>query len=198
MNVRLARSTGFVATAILLLAGSAVPASAGQMVRFKNGFEMQANAIRFDGDMAYLVLDGGSEIGFPKDVLDIVEQDETFGGEVFEMSGRNKVRKHFLLNGLEVETPRAAVQAMNPEASKEEQKKILFESAGGASIGPGGMNVGFTYDGKTGRTGQNAMYKRDSETEIGVPNSPTLRGGLPKRQRLTPTLGAKLAEQYKK
>ena len=53
------------ATALLL----AAPALAGQRIEFKNGQVLVVKRVRFEGEVAYLTLADGSEIGFPRALI---------------------------------------------------------------------------------------------------------------------------------
>jgi len=189
--------------AILIVAGSCAPALAEELVRFKSGFEMQAHAIHYEGEMAILTLDGGSEIGFPKSILDLVVQDESIPGEVYEMFGRNKLKYHFMANGTPITSPRAAV-TVDPsmgEKAPETPREALLALGDTSNIGPGGMNVGFSYDGKTGRTGRNAKVVMDGSTELVGEKlwqfvGPGSRQVVPAR-RLSPSMLPELRDRHK-
>jgi len=47
----------------------AAPALAGQRIEFKNGQVLVVQRVRYEGDVAYLTLADGSEIGFPKALI---------------------------------------------------------------------------------------------------------------------------------
>lgn len=62
-----------VAVALLtLLAG--VMAEAGERVKFKNGHSIVVESVRIEGDIVYLTTSDGSEAGFPKALVELVEE----------------------------------------------------------------------------------------------------------------------------
>ncbi len=54
---------------LLAVAAIAVPAVAGQRIEFKNGQVLVVQRVRYEGDVAYLTLADGSEIGFPRALI---------------------------------------------------------------------------------------------------------------------------------
>ena len=63
----------FVALAALaILAGAS--ASAGERVKFKNGHSIVVESVRVEGDIVYLTMSDGSEAGFPKVLVELVEE----------------------------------------------------------------------------------------------------------------------------
>jgi len=67
---------------LLLAAGSvlfaglygAPPTRADELIRFKSGYEMMVLSHREEKGMIIVTLDGGGEVGFPKNVLDLLEE----------------------------------------------------------------------------------------------------------------------------
>ena len=60
------------AAALLLLAGAT--AEAGERVKFKNGHSIVVEGVRIEGEVVYLTMSDGSEAGFPKALVEIVEE----------------------------------------------------------------------------------------------------------------------------
>lgn len=60
---------GLIAPLVLL----APAARADELLRFKSGYEMMAVSHREERGMIIVTLDGGGEVGFPKDALEFVE-----------------------------------------------------------------------------------------------------------------------------
>ncbi len=54
---------------LLAVLALAVPALAGQRIEFKNGQVLVVQRVRYEGDVAYLTLADGSEIGFPRALI---------------------------------------------------------------------------------------------------------------------------------
>jgi hypothetical protein len=59
------------AVAVILLAACLFTATAGEMVKFKNGHQMVVRKSAIEGDTIYLTLEDGSVLGFPKDLVSI-------------------------------------------------------------------------------------------------------------------------------
>ena len=57
---------------LLLLVGS-LAAGAGERVKFKNGHSIVAEAVRVEGEIVFLTMSDGSEAGFPKALVEMVE-----------------------------------------------------------------------------------------------------------------------------
>ncbi|GEM_PF-6964166 len=62
------RRTSFLLVLLAILA-LAVPALAGQRIEFKNGQVLVVQRVRYEGEIAYLTLADGSEIGFPRALI---------------------------------------------------------------------------------------------------------------------------------
>ena len=60
----------------VLFAGfySAPPSRADELIRFKSGYEMMVLSHREEKGMIIVTLDGGGEVGFPKNVLELLEE----------------------------------------------------------------------------------------------------------------------------
>lgn len=85
--------------ALAVLVCGIAPAGAAQVVRFKTGFEMLATSVRYDGEMIILTLEGGSQVGFPKWVIEEVSLDQSTPGFTTDRFDRNKVRDLQTLGG---------------------------------------------------------------------------------------------------
>jgi hypothetical protein len=59
------------AAAVFLLAACLFSATAGEIVKFKNGHQMVVRKSKIEGDTILLTLDDGSILGFPKDLVTI-------------------------------------------------------------------------------------------------------------------------------
>jgi hypothetical protein len=67
---------------LLLAAGSVlfaglygvIPVRADELLRFKSGYEMMVLSHREEKGMIIVTLDGGGEVGFPKNVLELLEE----------------------------------------------------------------------------------------------------------------------------
>lgn len=66
------KRTLLVVLALVLLAGAI--AQAGERVRFKNGHSIVAAKVAVEGDFVYLTMFDGSRIGFPKELVEDLEQ----------------------------------------------------------------------------------------------------------------------------
>ena len=58
---------------LLLAATTSLPALADELIRFKSGYEMMVVSHREERGMIIVTLDGGGEVGFAKEVLDLLE-----------------------------------------------------------------------------------------------------------------------------
>jgi hypothetical protein len=59
---------------LFFLLVSAPPTRADELLRFKSGYEMMVLSHRDVGDMIYVSLEGGGEVGFKKDLLELLEE----------------------------------------------------------------------------------------------------------------------------
>jgi len=57
-----------------LLVVSSAPVLADELLRFKSGYEMMVISHREEGNLVIVTLDGGGEVGFPKDSLLMLEE----------------------------------------------------------------------------------------------------------------------------
>jgi hypothetical protein len=56
---------------VILLTACLFSATAGEIVRFKNGHQMVVRKSQIDGDTIFLTLEDGSVLGFPKELVQI-------------------------------------------------------------------------------------------------------------------------------
>ena len=171
--------------AVLLVLLTAGAAQAGQLVRFKTGFELQALSIRYEKDMVILTLEGGNEVGFPRWVLAKVQQDDSISAPVVEGWGRNRVRSRQggapLLSPQE--TARIEISGPSPD-----QKKIIAQGESNSTNGRS-IQVGFILGTPPPPTVQT------SGTKVGMPVFSVLQQkamGAPtsgQRIKLTPDMG---------
>lgn len=59
-----------------------VPSFADELLKFKSGYEMMVVSHREEGRMIIVTLEGGGEVGFPKEVLELLE-----GGKATQRTG---------------------------------------------------------------------------------------------------------------
>jgi len=71
------KKTPILALSALLIAAAGSAARADELIRFKSGYEMMALSHREDKDgMIIVTLPDGGEVGFKKDLLDLLEGDK--------------------------------------------------------------------------------------------------------------------------
>lgn len=123
-----------VAMAVLAIAA---PALAGERIEFKNGHRLLVQSSRVEGEIVFLKLADGSEVGFPKALIAEVEEGHsaTGGGGIGNGSPRGKTFEE--LNGYQ----RAARE-------RDQGQSIAFNQATMRSVKPGTrLSVGFAYKG---------------------------------------------------
>ena len=57
----------------VLVLAAGLPSLADELLRFKSGYEMMVVSHREENGMIMVTLDGGGEVGFPRDALDFLE-----------------------------------------------------------------------------------------------------------------------------
>ena len=119
----------------LLLAGIG-PASATQVIHFKNGFELAAIKVRFEGQMIILTLEGGSELGFPQWAVEDMHQNDEVGGVSNNPDGWDQRKMSQRAAKGRIRRPPGAV---GPNA--------LNVGTEGDGIGPEGLSIGFSTNG---------------------------------------------------
>ena len=172
---------------VLLVLVAAGAAQAGQLVRFKTGFELQALSVRYEKDMVILTLEGGSEVGFPQWVLAKIQQDDSVSAPVVEGWGRNRVRSRQggapLLSPQE--TARIEISGPSPD-----QKKIIAQGESNSTNGRS-IQVGFSM----GTQPPPAAQFSGPKIGMSVWNALQQNAGGPGAQKglvkLTPDMGAR-------
>ena len=129
LSMRMRISTLPALLVLLSLAGS--PVLADELLRFKSGYEMMVVSHREQGTMVIVTLDGGGEVGFPKDSLVLLE-----GGKATTRTGPSP-----LFN--KVPSRVSNKQFMTPIAQLMPSR---FLAKGAAS--PNGTTVGYSKGGK--------------------------------------------------
>lgn len=75
---------------VLVLIALVAPATAGELLKFKNGHRLVAQKTWVDGDILYVQLDDGSVLGFPKD---LVENEGTTNARYIPLGTSNRVTR---------------------------------------------------------------------------------------------------------
>lgn len=141
------RFAGVLAVAAGIFAVSALPAEGGQLVRFKNGFEMQAVSVRFEGDTVFLTLQDGSEVGFPEWVLKDFHIDNTVPGLRRNTYSGNRIPGSVLIGAnyqpLDQDVANEYT-GWNEDEEEEEDRPPALAKGRTDTIGPGGVSIGFS------------------------------------------------------